>query len=262
MCFGLVSCAVGVDTGTDDTTGGYDAGHGTDGASNEAAGDSGSGPAETGTPFNEDAGAGEAAPPGDDGGVAESGGPPADGGTVADSCPSGRHRDDGHLRGPRRDRDSRHLRPVVAVRHRGERPRDHVRDRRDGRRALAGLHADGGLRSGSINSSNWSTGSSADPTRYYTFTVTPAAGCTVTLTSVALDVTASGTGPAHGDVATSADTFGTHTTAFAGTSNTTVTLSSVSGTGAIEVRVYGYGATGSAGTLRISQTLTVSGTIE
>ena len=87
MCFGLVSCAVGVDTGTDDTTGGYDAGHGTDGASNEAAGDSGSGPAETGTPFNEDAGAGEAAPPGDDGGVAESGGPPADGGTVADSAP-------------------------------------------------------------------------------------------------------------------------------------------------------------------------------
>ena len=30
--------------------------------------------------------------------------------------------------------------------------------------------------SGSINSSNWSTGTSADPTKYYTFTVTPAPG--------------------------------------------------------------------------------------
>ena len=73
----------------------------------------------------------------------------------------------------------------------------------------------------------------------------------MTLTSVALYVSASGTGPAKGDVATSADGFTTHTTAFAGTSNTTVALSNVSGTGAIEVRAYGYGATGSAGTFRI-----------
>jgi hypothetical protein len=116
--------------------------------------------------------------------------------------------------------------------------------------------------SGSINSSGWGTGSSADASKYYTFTVTPGSGCTVALTSVAMSVSASGTGPSTGDVATSADSFGAHTSSFTTSGSPTVTLSSVSGTGAIEVRVYGYGASGSSGTFRISSTLTVSGTIE
>jgi hypothetical protein len=92
--------------------------------------------------------------------------------------------------------------------------------------------------------------------------VTPAAGCSVTLTALALDVKASSTGPASGDVATSADAFATHTASFAGSATPTVTLAGASGTGAIEVRVYGYGATGSSGTFRIENTLTVSGSIE
>lgn len=116
--------------------------------------------------------------------------------------------------------------------------------------------------SGSINSSDWATTSTADPTRYYTFTVTPAAGCSVTLATLALDVRASATGPASGDVATSVDAFATHTTAFSGTSTPTVTLAAVSGTGAIELRVYGYGATSTAGTFRIENTMTLSGSIE
>jgi hypothetical protein len=115
---------------------------------------------------------------------------------------------------------------------------------------------------GSINASGWGTGSTADPTRYYTFTVTPAAGCSVSLTSLALDVKASTTGPTKGDVATSADTFATHSASFAGTSTPTVTLSVTSATGAIEIRIYGYGASGSAGTFRIQNTLSLSGSIQ
>jgi len=115
---------------------------------------------------------------------------------------------------------------------------------------------------GSINSSGWGTGSTADPTRYYTFTVTPAAGCAVSLTSLALSVQASSTGPTKGDVATSADAFATHSTSFAGTSTPTVTLSVTSATGAVEIRVYGYGASGSGGTFRIQNTVTLSGSIQ
>jgi len=115
---------------------------------------------------------------------------------------------------------------------------------------------------GSINSSGWGTGSTADPTRYYTFTVTPAAGCSVSLTSLALNVQASATGPTKGDVATSADAFATHSTSFAGTSTPTATLSVTSATGAIEIRVYGYGASGSGGTFRIQNTVTLSGSIQ
>ena len=115
---------------------------------------------------------------------------------------------------------------------------------------------------GSINSSGWGTGATADPTRYYTFTVTPAAGCSVSLTSLALDVKASATGPTTGDVATSADSFATHSASFAGTSTPTVTLSVTSATGAIEIRVYGYGASSSGGTFRIQNTVTLSGSIQ
>jgi len=112
---------------------------------------------------------------------------------------------------------------------------------------------------GSINSSGWPTTTPADPGKYYTFTVTPPTGCTLTLTTLALDVKASGAGPATGDVATSADAFAEHTTSFAGTSTPNVTLSGATGTSPIEIRVYGYGATSAAGTFRILGTLTLSG---
>ena len=118
------------------------------------------------------------------------------------------------------------------------------------------------LGSGSINSTGWTTSATANAADYYTFTVTPGAGCTITLTSIAIDVQASSTGPSTGDVATSADAFATHTASFAGTSTPTVTLTGVAGTGAIELRVYGYGAKDSTGTFRIENTLTLSGSID
>lgn len=115
--------------------------------------------------------------------------------------------------------------------------------------------------SGSINASGWGTGSSADSSRYYTFTLTPAAGCSMALTSLALDTQASATGPKNGDVATSADAFGAHGTSFSATGTTNVTLSVSSTPGAVEVRVYGYGASGTGGTFRIQNTMTVSGSL-
>jgi hypothetical protein len=113
---------------------------------------------------------------------------------------------------------------------------------------------------GSINGSDWGTAASADSTRYFTFTITPAAGCTLTLTSVALDVKASSTGPTSGDVATSADSFGTHSAAFTGTSKGSTALTATD-TGAIEIRVYGYGAKASGGTFRVQNTLSLTGSI-
>ncbi len=123
----------------------------------------------------------------------------------------------------------------------------------------AGLTAASG--SGSINSSGWPTATTADPSLYYTFTVTPAAGCTVGLTSLALDVQASSTGPKHVEVGTSADGYASLSTPVAGTSSGNVTLSATA-TGALTVHVFGYGASGTAGTLRIQKTLTLSGTLQ
>jgi hypothetical protein len=114
--------------------------------------------------------------------------------------------------------------------------------------------------SGAINSSNWSLGT-LDSTRYYTFTITPPAMCTMAITGVYLDTASSLTGPANGDVATSADSF-TSTSSFTPGSAGTVTVSVTGAMGAIEVRVYGYNATASGGTMRIENTMTVSGSLK
>jgi hypothetical protein len=114
--------------------------------------------------------------------------------------------------------------------------------------------------SDSINSSDWTKSSSADPTRYYSFSVTAPKGCTLSLASLSIDLQASGTGPSKGDIATSADSYAKHTTSFSGSSNGTRDLSS-SGTGTIEIRVYGYDASSTAGTFRIADTLKLSGSL-
>ena len=80
------------------------------------------------------------------------------------------------------------------------------------------------------------------------------------VTSVAIDLKASGSGPANGAIATSSDSFVATTPVGTGAPSTpTVTAST---TGQLEVRVYGYAATATGGTLRIQNTLTVNGTIQ
>jgi hypothetical protein len=122
------------------------------------------------------------------------------------------------------------------------------------------LTATGG--SGSINSSGWATSASADPAKYYSFTVSPASGCAFTVASLSLDVSASATGPGAGDVATSADGFTQRAGTFAGTSSGQLTVVAGPSAGALEIRVYGYAASGSSGTLRIQNTMSLSGSID
>ncbi len=112
----------------------------------------------------------------------------------------------------------------------------------------------------SINASDWST-STVDPTRYYTFTLTPPSSCALDITSITIDTKASSTGPASGAIATSADKFATTTTFTPGTS-ATVSLSVSGSTSPVEVRIYGYDASGTLGTWRVETTLTASGAIK
>ena len=113
---------------------------------------------------------------------------------------------------------------------------------------------------GSINGSNWPTAAALDTTKYFAFTLTAPTGCSgMTLTSIAIDLKASGTGPANGAIATSKDTFATTTPV--GTSAPSTPTVSATATGQLEIRVYGYAAGGTGGTLRVQNTLTVNGTI-
>ena len=112
----------------------------------------------------------------------------------------------------------------------------------------------------SINSSNWTTSTKLDTTRYYTFTLTPQGACTLDVTKLSVTTKTSSTGPTSVAVATSADKFATTASV---TPNTTATASlSVSGaTGAVEVRIYGFGGSSTGGTMRVDTTLTVSGSL-
>ena len=114
--------------------------------------------------------------------------------------------------------------------------------------------------SDSMNSSGWSTSSSVDTSKYYTFTITPDSACTLDVTSIAIDTQKSGTGPAKGSVATSKDSFGLKT-AFTPGSASNVTTSISGATGALEIRVYGYNASSGSGTFRVQNSLTVSGSL-
>jgi len=115
--------------------------------------------------------------------------------------------------------------------------------------------------SNSINSSNWTTGASPDPTKFYTFGLQPPNGCSMSLTSLAVDAKASGTGPAAASVATSDDSF-TAMSTVAPNSTSTPSLSVNASTAMVEIRIYGYSATGTSGTMRIENTLTVSGSLQ
>jgi len=113
----------------------------------------------------------------------------------------------------------------------------------------------------SINSSNWATGASPDTTKFYTFGLQPPSGCSMSLTSVAIDAKASSTGPASAAVATSDDSF-TQMSSVDPNSATTPSLSVNASTAMVELRVYGYSAGGTSGTFRIQNTLSVSGSLQ
>jgi hypothetical protein len=122
----------------------------------------------------------------------------------------------------------------------------------------SGLTAGAGTNS--INSSNWPTGT-LDPTKYYAFTLTPPSGCTLSASQLAIDLTTSGTGPTSSSVATSADSFGA-TTTVSPTTASTPSLSVTAHSGMLEVRVYGFSAGATTGTMRIQNTLSITGSLQ
>jgi len=114
---------------------------------------------------------------------------------------------------------------------------------------------------GSMNSSNWPTAASADATKYYTVTITPAAGCTMDLTSVAIDAKSSTSGPATAGVGTDADQFA-YGTVVSTTAPSTPALSVTGATGAVEIRVFAWSSVGASGTFRVQNTFSVSGALQ
>lgn len=113
----------------------------------------------------------------------------------------------------------------------------------------------------SINSSNWATSSTLDPMRYYTFAITPPAGCAMDITSLAVDVRSSSTGPTMAAMATSADNY-MKTTPLSTVAPGMVMPMLVGATKTVEVRFYGWMASASGGTMRVENTLSVSGALK
>ncbi len=114
---------------------------------------------------------------------------------------------------------------------------------------------------GSINSSNWSNSSSLDTAKsYYTLTVSPPAGCALDVTKLTISTVKSGTGPADGAIGTSADSFGS-TTAVSTDASSSPAVTVSDDTSDLEIRIYGYHATSTSGTMRLESTLTVTGSI-
>ena len=111
----------------------------------------------------------------------------------------------------------------------------------------------------SMNSSNWAIGA-IDKTKYYSLTLAPASGCGLSITSVAIDVKSSSTGPAMAVIASSADNYAQQ--AAVSTSAASTPALTATASGMLELRVYGFSATSAAGTMRVQNTLTVTGSIQ
>jgi len=123
----------------------------------------------------------------------------------------------------------------------------------------AGVTATAGTNS--INSTGWSTQATRDVAKYYTLTIAPPAGCTLSLSSASIDGRASGTGPAAASIATSVDAF-TQTSTVSTTAASTPALAVAGAGSAVEVRIYGFSATSSSGTFRLAGSVSLSGTIQ
>jgi hypothetical protein len=123
----------------------------------------------------------------------------------------------------------------------------------------SGLTAASGT--GSINSSNWATGAQPDSMKYYTVSIAAPAACALQVTSLSVDVKASGTGPTKAAFATSADGFA-QTGAISTTAPSTPSTSITGTNGSLEIRIYGYSAGGAIGTMRVQNTLSVTGTLQ
>ena len=115
--------------------------------------------------------------------------------------------------------------------------------------------------SGSINSSNWPSAAQRDSTKYYSVSVAPPSGCSLSIASISIDAKSSATGPASAVVATSVDSFSL-TGAVSTSAPSTPALAVTNAAGSVEIRIYGYSASSSSGTLRVQNTFTVTGSLQ
>ena len=125
------------------------------------------------------------------------------------------------------------------------------------------LAADVGL--DSMNSTTWPMTSTLDTTKgYYTLSITPPANCTLDLTAASIQGRQSGSGPASVAIGTSADGFAQTVALTVSPTDATSTpaLAVTGAAAAVELRIFGYGASGTAGTFRLDGTLTVTGSIQ
>ena len=113
-----------------------------------------------------------------------------------------------------------------------------------------------------MNASDWPLGG-IDLTKHFVFTVTPPAGCAVTASSLAVELKASGTGPASAAAGTSVDGFAARQSLAASGGGAAVVLfaAGTKTTAALEVRIFGFDASSSGGTLRLQGTLALTGTL-
>jgi hypothetical protein len=112
-----------------------------------------------------------------------------------------------------------------------------------------------------MNSSNWPTAAQPDPAKHYKLTLAPPAGCTLSITAIAIDAKASTTGPTLAAVATSVDSYASNVT-ISTTAASAPVMSVANQSAMVEVHVFGYAAGGTAGTLRLQGTLSVSGSLQ
>jgi len=110
----------------------------------------------------------------------------------------------------------------------------------------------------SLNSSNWATATTVNTNKYVTFTLTPKSSCSLDLTQLSITTKSSATGPTKVALATSVDAFAAMTN-LTPNATSTPTLSVTGATTAVEIRVYGWAASATGGTMRVDTTLTVSG---
>ena len=113
---------------------------------------------------------------------------------------------------------------------------------------------------GSINSTNWPSQAQPDSTRYYKLTIAPPSGCSLKITALSLDLKASTSGPAAAAIASSVDAFAATTGASTSTPSTpTLAITSADG---VELHIYGFSATSTAGTLRVQGSLVIHGSLQ
>lgn len=112
-----------------------------------------------------------------------------------------------------------------------------------------------------ISASNWPSGGQPDPSSYFTLALSAPSGCTLSLSSIMLDVKSSGTGPTSAILSTSEDGF-TQQVPVSTTAPGQISLSLTATSGTIELRVLGFAASASTGTMRIENQLSVMGSVQ